>query len=68
MVNEWIRANSPQPGTAPVVTQAEADCTTWLHCFETDNRPPAALVQRAQAIRARVRAAFETLKQQEKNR
>jgi hypothetical protein len=62
MVNEWIRANSPQPVTETAVTQSEADCTTWLHCFETDNRPPAALVQRAQAIRARVRAAAEALR------
>jgi hypothetical protein len=64
MVNEWIRANRPQPSTATGVTQAEADCTTWLHCFETDNRPPAALVQRAQALRARMRVAAEALKDQ----
>jgi hypothetical protein len=69
MVNEWIRANSPQPGPRAVaLTQAEADCIAWLRSWETAAGPSTVLVQRAEALRARMQAAVEILKQQEKNR
>jgi hypothetical protein len=69
MVNEWIRANSaPFAPPAVAVTQAEADCIAWLRSWETAAGPSTVLVQRAEDLRARMQAAVETLKQQEKNR
>jgi hypothetical protein len=63
--NEWIQANSPQPGPRAVaLTQAEADCIAWLRSWETAAGPSTVLVQRAEALRARMQVTAKALRDQ----